>query len=384
MNDFANTRTVARALCATVLAFAAAAALAQTDAQRPSQLPKSGRFDAVLEANGDNPVPRNETALGSLVPDKQCKRADESMNVWEQVSTYGGKHAELRMQRILSSNFQYTDLTQQDKDMLRYLAYTTVWVPESLENAVGSLYTTMTRSGGGNMSPLEQGQLDRLKEQVKTFKSVMSGYSSDVAVLVDSSGPLGASASVGGFVRISPEFLNMLDEKDAVRRLVVAHELSHLYKRHTIKEMQYQLITSAAGFDLGKKLMSRSVPATSKSPMDFLKGALDSVTAAKDLLAFLRTTQIRFQQNQEFEADACAVEWMKRSNENPSDLWVAFGEMQKDPSPDNEAYVATHPSYDDRRKNIELATGIKTGGKAVAATSTGGKPKASGKAAKSP
>jgi Zn-dependent protease with chaperone function len=297
------------------------------------------------------PVKPNPNVANELKPDKLCQRVEENTDVWAKLGEYGGLQAQLRMQRLLASDFKYSDLTPQDQEMLRYIAYTTVWVPSWVENNLGRLYTTFLSGAGDGATRVEQTAMKRMQEQLQAFKSKISDFPGDVRLTLDTKAATGASARPGGLIALSRDFLNRMDENVAVRRLVLAHELSHLYKRHTLKELQYQLVSSSGGFDLARKLLGRFSPDRN----NLFRAAGDAIalaTTASELFEFVRSSQLSFQSDQELEADTCAVEWMQRINEDPGQLWQAFGELQTTQSSEDTDYLRTHPTTEDRRANM--------------------------------
>jgi predicted Zn-dependent protease len=153
--------------------------------------------------------------------------------------------------------------------------------------------------------------------------------------------------------------MNRMDEKESVHHLVLAHELSHLYKRHTIKEMQYRLVTSDAGFGLAKKLLSRYNPDAASGPVAMAQDALLYVNAAKELLDWVSEHQVQFGIDQELEADACSVVWMNRSNLDPKTLLPALAELEAVKTESDGSYARTHPTSKQRQDNLLVATGQK-------------------------
>jgi len=80
----------------------------------------------------------NAAALNELRVDTQCAKVNERFDVWEKAAEYGGAHAQARLRTLVASDFKHSDLTESDRNFLRYLAYTTVWVPAPVESAVGT------------------------------------------------------------------------------------------------------------------------------------------------------------------------------------------------------------------------------------------------------
>jgi Zn-dependent protease with chaperone function len=295
-----------------------------------------------------------------LQPDLTCKRFEE-ISVSQALLDYGGEQAQARMKRLLASDFRSSDLTPEDKKMLRYVSYTTVWVPTSIESGMGKLYIAAT-SKDRDTSPEDRSQaaqLARAQEQLQAFKSTIKDLPGNPNLVVDRKLPTGAYSQVGGLIVLSSDFLNRMDEKDPVKQLVLAHELSHLYKRHTIKEMQYQLITSSNGFGLAKKLLARSGIEGGSNPLELAKNAVTLASTTRELFEWVRGHQVTFGIDQELEADACSVQWMNRVGLDPKPLVPALAELEAVQKDNPSGYVKTHPTNAQRRSNLLAATGQK-------------------------
>lgn len=305
------------------------------------------------------PVKPNANVEDKLRPDLQCQRFEERSDVWQALAEYGGNEAQARMTRLLAADFKFADLTPEDKKMLRYIAYTTVWVPQSVESGFGKLYVEATRrnrdTGGEDRS--EAAQLARVKAQLVEFRSHIDSFPGSVDLVVDKNMATGAYSQVGGLIVLSPDFLNRMDEKDSVKQLILAHELSHLYKRHTVKELQYQLVTSSSGFGLAKKLLGRYNPQNSSNPLEIARNAMEYAKVASELYDFVRSRQVAFTVDQEFEADACSVQFMTRSGLDPKPLVPALAELEAVQKEEASGYAKTHPSNRERQDKLLVATG---------------------------
>jgi len=330
----------------------AASAPAPTAAPAPAQAGQGGGA-LVLKASPQ--------ALNELQVDRLCLKVEERFDVWEKAAEYGGVQAQLRLNALLASNFEHADLTQADKDLLRYLAYTTVWVPASVESGIGTAWATLSSAGNdGKAEPSGRSQrkaLQRLNERLTAMRSGIDGFPGGARLVLDNDLRDGAFARVGGIVVVSPRFLSLMDEKDAVRDVVLAHELSHLYKRHTIKELQYKLVSSSAGWKIARKALARVSP-SSAGGAAMLRDGLGYGILVADLVSFMRGNQIDYSREQELEADACAMQWLGRMDISPREAWQAFAGIlaYSSASQGHEtSYESLHPSPAERDANINAA-----------------------------
>lgn len=318
--------------------------------------PPTGKAASGIAAG--KPLTPNAAALNELRVDRQCQKVEENFDVWQKAMAYGGTEAQLRLQVLLDSDFKQDQLSPSDREMMRYLAYTTVWIPSSLEANVGRLYAAVSKSGDDNAvaasGRTQRRALERLATRLGEVKGGIPGFPGDARLVFDPALSDGAFARVGGLVVVSSRFLGLMDESDPVRDVVFAHELSHLYKRHTIKEMQYRMVTSAAGFSLAKKLLGRSLPSAKTSVVpDFIYYA----QTASELFTWVRESNLAYTRDQELEADACALNWLSALNVPPRDAWRSFETVLAGAPDPAVGYESLHPSPVERAKNIEQALG---------------------------
>jgi Peptidase family M48 len=303
----------------------------------------------------------NAAALNELRVDTRCEQVQERSDVWEKAAEYGGTQAQMRLRTLIASDFAHSDLTESDHRLLRYLAYTTVWVPASVESAVGKTWVALTSSGDeAKMETTGRSQrraAERLGSRLNELRGTIEGFPGSVSLVLDTSLRDGAFARVGGLVVVSPRFLSLMDETDSVRDVVLTHELSHIYKRHTIKELQYRLITSAGGWTIAKKLLGRFDPGSALG-LSGLTSVFTTAQAASQLLEFVRSTQASYSKDQELEADACALGWLARIDIEPRAAWQAFSGVLTFSARKQEgdaSYEDSHPSPTERTANIQDA-----------------------------
>lgn len=321
---------------------------ASAPASAPAGQPSSTRAALDRAAAAAAPVTASSKALGDLKPDADCTRPQEGFDVMAKVVEYGGENARLRLERLLATDFKYDDLTPQDRAMLKYIAYTTIWVPPTLESKLGGIYSSFnTDKADESFSPSAR----RAQDRITLLRQQVTDFPGEIELLVLRSADNGASAQAGGLITIAQGFVSDLEAQPSARDLILAHEMSHVYKRHSLKEIQYQLVSSAAGFSIAKKLLGRALPGASTNLLTETLGMLQLGT---ELVSFVRNLQIRFNQDQELEADACAAVWMKRASMDTTDAWKAF-ETVSTSAAGAGTYFDSHPSSAQRKARFVAA-----------------------------
>jgi Zn-dependent protease with chaperone function len=310
-----------------------------------------------------------------LAPDRQCNRPQEKFNISEKLMEFGGAEASLRLQRLVESDYKYDDIQPEDRKLLRYLAQTTVWVPVWLESKLGAAFDLI---GGrpGELTPIEEQTFAEVRQRAGKFHALTTDFPGEINLSLNPELADGAFAKFGGRVQISRNMLQLMDDKRLGADFVLAHEMAHVYKRHEIKRLQYQLISSRDGWELGKKVLQRAQRGPSFEP---LRDGLFMLSTVPALITFVQTMQLRFSSEQELEADACAARWLKASAQDPSTAWLEFRDAFAQGSGE-QTYGQTHPPTSEREANfIRKVEGkpapSKSGGAKQAVVQTGAKPK---------
>lgn len=307
----------------------------------------------VFEAPAAGP---NKNVDAEMLPDTNCSRPQERFNIAEKVADYGGTQASLRLQRLIESDFRYSDLKPEDKKMLAYLARTTVWLPVEVEAKLGTVF-----DGGGSLfkkrpelSPLDQAAVDQVNERLTALKGVVTDFPADVRLSVDKSMPDGASARFGGVIQLSERFLGSVSESPAGADFLLAHELSHVYKRHAVKDMQFKLISTEEGWELGRKVLQRAQRGMAVDPIN--DGVFLFTTVPK-LIEFVRSIQLKYGRHQELEADACAVVWLTGIGSDPITAWDAYKATIAASAGGPSSYAPSHPSSEEREARFRRKAG---------------------------
>lgn len=325
-------------------------------------------------ADGSQPVAALKGIKVDLPPDRQCNQPQERFNIAEKLVEYGGTEATLRLDRLIKSDYKYSDLTPEDRQMLKYIARTTIWMPVEVESALGTAFDLVSSRTGESLTEAEEVRKAEIQQRLDTLRSAVSDFPGSVKLVFDPKLADGAAAKFGGVILVSRRFMETMAEKPAGADFVLAHELSHVYKRHAIKHMQFTMISTDEGWDLGKKLPSRGMRGTQTN---VIQDGLFMMTTTPKLIEFVRSLQLKFGSEQELEADACSVVWMRAKGIDPAPAWdefeTAFAVANATPT----SYGSTHPPTGERKANVKT----KVGGKGPPAGKPAKADKAPGKAA---
>ena len=311
----------------------------------------------------------SNAALAELRPDKQCTAVVENFDILQKAYDYAGTAAQLRLQTLIASNFAQSDLSPSDKQMLEYLAYTTVWIPTGVEEKIGKAWSAVAFKGSDqseHSGRSERKALARQAARLEEMRAAFEGFPGNAVLVVDRDQTDGAYSRVGGIITLSQRFVSIMDDRDGVRDVLLAHELSHQYKRHALKALQYQLINSAQGWNISKKLIGATLAQSAKGNgnsvegiggvVDTVKMAFEAITLSKDVIDFVKANQTQYSVTQELEADACALRLLEKFSVDRRAAWVAFADVLTGPDA-SPTYQSVHPSPQERTDNITLMLG---------------------------
>jgi hypothetical protein len=343
------------AACSQLGNIATISSAAQTIATAPTS---GGTAAAAASAAASGALTASPEAEDELKPDRSCSRPLEKFDITEKAIEYGGTAGQLRLQRLVATDFKYSDLTPEDKKFLHFLAVTTIWVPLDVETYLARTYESAAGKPAP-LKPLQRAAVATDKERLKLFQDQVLGFPGDVRFEVHNDLADGAYAELGALIVTSPTFLTLMDENPQARDLVLSHELSHVYKRHRLKQLQSRMVATSSGFDLAKKLMGSSLSQASSNPLSMLAFA---ATTGPALWDFYRQADLAFTKEQELEADACAGIWMQRAKVDACAAWRGFVKI----APKDGAYAETHPTTAEREENYRRVNG-------AACTTEGGK-----------
>lgn len=313
--------------------------------------PPKGTASATMVADAP-PASAKPGVEAELRPDANCSRQRESFNIGEKLMQYGGAAAGLRLRRLIETDFAYDDLTPKDKAMLKYLAQTTVWLPVEAETKLGAIVDGGKSwfERGPKLTELDEEALRTLTERLTLLKGQAQDFPADIKLVVDDKLDTGAVARFGGAIQVSRSFLNGLTQQPAGADFVLAHEMSHIYKRHAIKDIQFKLISSRDGWTLASKLLQRAQRGLEIDP---IADGVFLFTTVPTLIEYVKTLQLKYGREQELEADACSVAWLNGIGTDPFGAWDAYRATVAATDSGPTSYAATHPSTPEREARFK-------------------------------
>jgi predicted Zn-dependent protease len=142
-----------------------------------------------------------------------------------------------------------------------------------------------------------------------------------------------AFAAPGGFIYVTKGLMDKIENEHELAG-VVAHEMGHVDKKHSVRQAEKAGLMTliVAGMGLHKKTK---------------KYAPYAAVAAY-------FTNLKFSRNDEFEADACAVKYSHAAGYDPNGLLSFFDKINNDSKASKVTkYFSTHPPTKDRIKAVQ-------------------------------
>ncbi len=137
-----------------------------------------------------------------------------------------------------------------------------------------------------------------------------------------------AFAAPGGFIYVTKGLMKMC-QSDSELAGVVAHEMGHVDKKHSVRQAEKAGLMTALVIGMGLyKKTEKAAPFAA-------------------IAAYF--ANLKFSRDDEFEADSCAVKYMHASGYNPNGLLTFFEKINRDSKASKiTKYFSTHPPTTDR------------------------------------
>lgn len=142
-----------------------------------------------------------------------------------------------------------------------------------------------------------------------------------------------AFAAPGGYIYVTKGLMKMLESDDELAG-VIAHEMGHIDKKHSVKQAEKAGLMTilVAGLGLNDKTKKYAVYA--------------------GVAAYF--ANLKFSRNDEYQADSCAVKYTAAAGYNPNGLISFFNKINKDSKLSKVTkYFSTHPPTEDRIKKAK-------------------------------
>lgn len=240
--------------------------------------------------------------------DRLCTTLDESYevtdNVW-QIALAGGTQA-LTIWR--DSGFQMSGQSgKQVEAFVKELSRRYLWMPILVEQQIGSYLhdeypndKIVARDGRAR----DRRAYERADRALAAAAKDYPKLPYELKLFVVQSDTLNAEALPAGYVYVSRKAVSDLDE--ASLTLILGHEVAHVAKRHTSKQIQQRIVDTGMGADMLRQVIqSRGT------------GVDRKMLSSWGLIGRLQGIFARYDQDQELQADACSIRGLVYAGKDP-------------------------------------------------------------------
>ncbi len=224
---------------------------------------------------------------------------------------------------------------------LRTLARRKVWLPVALESKLGEWLHERglkdnTIIDSQRLNKRDQQSFDRITNLLKAVADTLpSDNPYPLRLGVMKGDDVNASISMGGYIYVTQGFLRSKSMGDPLITLKMAHEVSHLTRRHALKEFQLKFIDALEAANSLKELSNITT-----DPVAMVSGAMKTVQTVKMLFQ-------HFEHNQELEGDACGMQLTRKTGPTVAIQALKAYVLSTSGAADS-GWDKSHPSYEDR------------------------------------
>lgn len=194
---------------------------------------------------------------------------------------------------------------KQQLELLKEAAKFKVWLPVSVETLIGQeLHQSLQKQGGlvmdEQLHPRDLARLQQLRKLVQKMADVLpSGQPYTFQVFATRERASSIAAQMGGFVYVSEGLLRDRSLEDADLALRLAHEISHVTKRHVLRDFQTKAVDA---YTLSRQTQNDLKRMTDPTAI---------LAMVRQRFSVVQVMARNFDHANELEADACAVRLLR-------------------------------------------------------------------------
>ncbi|MBP7770050.1 MAG: M48 family metalloprotease [Aliarcobacter sp.] len=255
----------------------------------------------------------------SIEVDKECKNLFESYDInleglFMTLGTYSISNSSKIVGFLNKNDVSSGSLSQDDfKKMAINLSRNYLWIPLKVEELYAEeIYNDRLKSGDVVLKSTKNNKYKKMYKKLDSFLVKYNGYLKenklsypyDIKIYILATTKKAESLPYG-YIFISEDYID-----NGMYETILAHELSHISKRHPTKEIQYRIVSSYETIDQ-----------ITKTVKDMQSKEID-----KKILAGIMTPQIIkkgfefYAKEQEVEADSCGLKTINAFIPNKTSL----------------------------------------------------------------
>jgi hypothetical protein len=241
--------------------------------------------------------------------DKYCDLFEEPSyaltdNVMQVASAAGFKSLEdWSKHSFKGSPTDHTDL----EETVKTVSKNYVWMPVSFEQSLGNALHARLKKDGNLLDRQGRRNQKLYNKADMALKNAAKDYTKlpyETKLYIIDSDQINAEALPAGYIYVTRQAANDLD--DNALQLVLGHEMAHIAKRHTSKQIQQRLVDTGVATEMFRRILEhRSM------------NVIDKFFTGEKVIASFNNQFAKYDQGQELQADACSVRGMLSAGADP-------------------------------------------------------------------
>ena len=154
---------------------------------------------------------------------------------------------------------------------------------------------------------------------------------------------INAMATPGGHIFVTKGLIDLTNSEDELAA-VIAHEVAHIQKQHSVKAIKTSRFTK-----FGLDATSSALAVATNGEVAEITGAFED--SVKDV--FNSLVDSGYSKDQEYEADAYALQLLQQAGYNPFGLQEMINSLDKNTDNSQKGFYKTHPSPKSRSTKLQ-------------------------------
>jgi predicted Zn-dependent protease len=240
--------------------------------------------------------------------DKYCDSLEESYEVTDNVVRVASAAGLQSLQTWQRTGFRPSPTGNKEvEEVVKTVSRDYLWMPVSFEQMLGNqLHERQQKANKILDRKVRRNQklYDKADAALRTAAKDYTKLPYETRLYIVESDQINAEALPAGYIYVTRKAANDLD--DNALQLVLGHEMAHIAKRHTSKQIQQRLVDTGLAVEMFQRIIeNRST------------NGLEKFFAGGRVIESFHGVFAQYDQGQELQADACSIRGMLSAGTDP-------------------------------------------------------------------